>query len=43
MSKGSKRRPGTGYEDGWERIFGQKKPEPKESPEKREEQDKGKE
>lgn len=27
MSKGSKRRPGEGYEDVWERIFGKKKPE----------------
>ena len=27
MSKGSNRRPGKGYEDNWELIFGKKKPE----------------
>ena len=27
MSKGSKRRPGEGYQDAWEQIFG-KKPAP---------------
>lgn len=25
MGKGSKRRPGKGYEDNWDRIFGKKK------------------
>ena len=26
--KGSDRRPGKGYQDGWDRIFGNKKPAP---------------
>ena len=26
--KGSDRRPGHGYQDGWDRIFGQRKPAP---------------
>lgn len=33
--KGSKRRPGEGYGDGWDAVFG-KKPEPKEQDEKKE-------
>lgn len=30
--KGDKRRPGTGFADGWERVFG-KAPEPEQEPE----------
>lgn len=35
--KGSGRRPGEGYEDAWERIFGRK---PKEQPEPKQEEQK---
>ena len=34
MSKGSDRRPGDGYEDNWEKIFGKKPALPNEKPEK---------
>jgi hypothetical protein len=30
--KGSERRPGQGYQDGWDRIFSKKPPKPKPQP-----------
>ena len=39
MSKGSKRRPGEGYEQAWERIFGKKPGDKPVQPVKKEKRD----